>query len=277
MTLGADRAAALLAGYLAGLGAERGPDAARAVLAASTVLADELLVPVPSLEGVARRWAALQGTAGLDQGSVQGLRHLRAGQGPRMHLGDAEAPTLPLLLPPAVLLTFDSPPNLLSVTWHLAALTHPSEESRWGAVAVNVALARFLQGYRDFVPDLIEALRNNDAPPALLALARRLPILSRAEVVDLRHRSAPAVTDAITALWLAHHEPLAGRGIAFLQAPEVQPHAVPSAHSASAVLSVFSALCSARDGVAPFAPLALPGPAAHIRALALRLARIPHA
>lgn len=267
LTLGADRAAALLAGHLAGLAAARGPDAARAALAAAEVLADELLVPAPSIEGVARRWALLAGMADLDQGTVSGLRHLQSGQGPRTQAADGELPTLPLLLPPVALLTFDSPPNLLSVSWHLAALTHPFEESRWGAVAVNVALSRFLQGHRDFVPDIIEALRNNDAPASLLALARRLPILSRAEVVDLRHSHPPAVSDAVTALWLAHHEPMGVRGLAFLDEPALQPNAVQSA---------FAALSSARDAAVPFTPLALPGPAAHIRALALRLARIPH-
>ncbi len=270
LTLGADRATALLAGYLGGLSADRGPAATQAALAATTVLAEELLVAAPSLEGVARRWADVPGAAPLDQGTVLGLQHLQSGQGPRRQAAAGESPTLPLLVPPIALLTFDSPANLLSVSWHVAALTHPSDESRWGAVAVNVALARFLQGFRDFVPDAIEALRNNDAPAPLLVLARRLPILPRDEVVRLHHHYVPAVRDAITALWLAHHEPVAARGVAFLLDRGSHPHP-------SAALPAFSALCGARDAVVPVAPLALPAPAAHIRALALRLARIPHA
>ena len=72
--------------------------------------------------------------------------------------------------------------RVTALTWHLAALTHPDPESTWGAVAINVAAARLLQGHRDFVPDVIEALRNNEAPALLLETVRRLPLLRRENI-----------------------------------------------------------------------------------------------
>ena len=73
---------------------------------------------------------------------------------------------------PVALAAFDAPRTLVSATYHIAALTHPDPVVAWSAVAVNVALARFLQGERDFVPDVIEALRNNEVPEPLLAAVR---------------------------------------------------------------------------------------------------------
>lgn len=230
---GAARAHALLAGWLGGLAVAHGVATAEAALQEVRTLADELLVPVPSLDGLARR------------GPV---------------VGDA---SLPVLLPPLALLTFDSPANLLSVSWHVARLTHRQDEACWAAVAVNVALARFLQGHRDFVPDVIEALRNNDAPPPLLALARRLPLLSRRDLLALPGSQAPAVVHAVAALWLAEREPIAPRGVTWLDEAGLTT-ALPAA----------AALAGARDGTSARLPLALPVPDTDIRALAVRLARL---
>ena len=263
LTSAPDRAHAMLAGYVAGVTASHGASAGRAAVEAARILAEEVLVPEPDLEVLARRWGTLDGAASLDPGTAGGLAHLATGQGPRIE-GGAEPATFPLLIPPVALLTFDNPRNLLSASYHVSALTHPAEESRWAAVAVNVALARFLQGYRDFVPDLIEALRNNDASASLLGLARRLPVLTRREVLGLEASCAPAVRDAITALWLADREPVARRGVAFL---------AEAGFSAPGALPVASSLFGARDALQADPPLALPVPAADIRALALRLSR----
>ena len=77
------------------------------------------------------------------------------------------------------LAAYDAPRTLVSASYHIAALTHPDPVVAWAAVAVNVALARFLQGKRDFVPDVIEALRNNAVPEELLAAVRRVPLPAR--------------------------------------------------------------------------------------------------
>ena len=83
----------------------------------------------------------------------------------------------------------------------------------WSAVAVNVALARFLQGKRDFVPDVIEALRGNEVPDELLAAVRRVPIPERAVAGTVGSVPGRAADDAEAALRLAYHEPLLERGL----------------------------------------------------------------
>jgi ADP-ribosylglycohydrolase len=109
------------------------------------------------------------------------------------------------------LAAYDAPRTLVSATYHIATLTHPLPEVAWAAVAVNVALARFLQGKRDFVPDVIEALRSNEVPAALLAAVRRVPLPASRTAQD----DAPgqAVADAEAALWLAYNEPVLERGV----------------------------------------------------------------
>ena len=117
---------------------------------------------------------------------------------------------------PVALAAHDAPRTLVSATYHVAALTHPEPLVAWSAVAVNVGRWRgFVQGKRDFVPDVIEALRSNEVPEQLLAAVRRVP-LPRARVgcdggAPGRDR-APA--DAEAALRLAYHEPLLERGLA---------------------------------------------------------------
>ena len=100
--------------------------------------------------------------------------------------------------------------NLLSGSWHLAALTPPSAEATWAAEGLNVAVARLLQGHRDFVADVTEALRSNEAPEAVLARVRRLPVTRREELAP----GAPDAARALeTVLWLSWHEPKPRSGL----------------------------------------------------------------
>ncbi len=264
----AERATGLLSGYLAGAAELSGPDASALALRMAGMLADELLVPEPGVDRLARRWAAEAASSPLlDEGTAVGLAWLQHTGMPRTAPQPGELATWPVLLPPVAILTYDSPRNLLSASFHLAGLTHPAPESQWGAVAVNVALARLLQGFRDIVPDVIEALRNNEAPPALLEPTRRLPLLNRGDIVTLARSGSPAATTTIAALWLAHHEPKADRGMGWLaEVPELRP-ALPAA----------GALFGARGGPVPLSEsrVARGGPSGDIRALAVRLARIP--
>jgi hypothetical protein len=138
------------------------------------------------------------------------------------------------------LLAFEKPQTVTSLTWHLAALTHPDPESTWGAVAVNVAASRLLQGYRDFVPDVIEALRNNEAPALLLETVRRLPLLRRETIDAVAASGSPAIGATCAALWAAHTEP---RTTAALEWLEGLPAPLASAASAGA------GLLGARDGI----------------------------
>jgi len=92
-------------------------------------------------------------------------------------------------------------------TWHTAALTHPDDRCAWSAVAVNVAAAELLGGRRDFLADVIEVLRVNEAPAELLAAARRIPLERRDDLPILGPTAWDAVSCAEIALWAAWHEP----------------------------------------------------------------------
>jgi ADP-ribosylglycohydrolase len=142
---------------------------------------------------------------GIDPETGAALVHLaRHDAQPSEAAGAGSDPLVRVL--PVALAAYDAPRTLVSATYHIATLTHPLPEVAWAAVAVNVALARFLQGKRDFVPDVIEALRSNEVPAALLAAVRRVPLpASRAAQDDA---PGQAVADAEAALWLAYNEPM---------------------------------------------------------------------
>jgi hypothetical protein len=234
----ASRASGLLLGQTAAAGRGIGPSGAAARLALSRVLAEELLVPDPDLGRLAQRWAGLAGDdAPLDAGARAGFAHLREHGAPRESRRPSERPTLPLHLLPVALLAFENPRNVTALTWHLAALTHPDPDSTWGAVAINVAAARLLRGHRDFVPDIIEALRNNDAPPLLLETVRRLPLLRREHINALAGSESAAIGSTCAALWAAHTEPRTTAAIDWLEQ-------LPAAAAATG-----AGLLGARDGI----------------------------
>jgi len=108
---------------------------------------------------------------------------------------------------PVALAARGSPRNLVAGSWHTAALTHPDDRCAWSAVAVNVAAAELLAGRRDFLADVIEVLRVNDAPAELLAAVRRVPLERRENLPILGPRAWDAVSCAEIALWTAWHEP----------------------------------------------------------------------
>jgi hypothetical protein len=237
----ASRASGLLLGQAAGASRATGPADAAARLGLSQVLAEELLVPDPDLARLASRWAALAaGDASLDDGSAAGFAHLRESGAPRQARAPGEPPALPLHLLPVALLAFENPRTVTALTWHLAALTHPDAESTWGAVALNVAASRLLQGHRDFVPDVIEALRNNEAPVILLETVRRLPLLRRETIDGVASSGSPAIGATCAALWAAHTE---ARTTAALEWLEGLPAPLAAAASAGA------GLLGARDGI----------------------------
>jgi len=235
------RASGLLLGQVAAASPGQPPAGAAARLALARILGEVLLVPDPDLAALARRWAAAApADAPLDAGSRAGFAHLRERGVPREIASPGERPTLPLHLLPVALLAFDNPRTLTSLTWHLAVLTHPDPESTWGAVAVNVAAARLLQGHRDFVPDVIEALRNNEAPTLLLETVRRLPLLRRENIDALVASASPAVGATCAALWAAHTEPRTSTALGWL---EQFPAPLMSA------TAVGASLLGARDGI----------------------------
>lgn len=131
--------------------------------------------------------------------------------------------------------------NLLSGPLHLGALTHPDARAGWSAVALAIALARLVAGHRDFIADVLEALRVNGAPPELQEALRRVPVRRRADWAAV-FAGEPAIAVTEAALWCAYHEPLLERGVSAIAELDVAP----ATRAAAAALA--AALMAARDG-----------------------------
>jgi ADP-ribosylglycohydrolase len=177
--------------------------------ALALLLAEELLQPEIDLRRLAHAWAdwAARDGRGLDQGTCSALNHIRVHDSPpsgSVHESGA-GPIVRCV--PVALATTHSPASLVSGTYHLVRLTNMEEDSAWAAVAVNVTMARLLAGKRDFIPDVIEALRTNGAPAALLAAARRVPLEQRNDLPCAPGRDRGPAEAMETALWLACREP----------------------------------------------------------------------
>ncbi len=127
-------------------------------LALTLILAEELLEPEMDLHRLALRWVEWSERDGRGIGvwTRTALQHIRTHDSPPTSTGgQAGNGTISRCLPVA-LRTFGQPANLVSGTYHTAALTHPDARAAWGAVAVNVATACFLQGRRDFIGDVLK-------------------------------------------------------------------------------------------------------------------------
>jgi ADP-ribosylglycohydrolase len=206
------------------------------------VLADELAEGRRDLRALVQRWVArhLSGPGDMDAETAAALVHLaRHDTPPSRAPGQGSDPLVRVV--PVALASYDAPRTLVSATYHIAAMTHPEPLVAWAAVAVNVALARLLGGKRDFVPDVIEALRSNEVPDALLAAMRRVPLPPRAVGGEEAHAPGRALDDAEAALRLAYHEPVLERGLA--------PFAGAGPASAARA-GLAGALFGARDGIA---------------------------
>jgi ADP-ribosyl-[dinitrogen reductase] hydrolase len=207
------RAAGALVGLTAGrsLALADQPDGG---LALTRILAEELAAGRRDLQALAHRWVARHQSDAhdIDPETSAALAHMaRHDAPPSQAAGQGSDPLVRVL--PVALAAYDAPGTLVSASYHIAALTHPDPVVAWAAVAVNVALARFLQGKRDFVPDVVEALRNNAVPEELLAAVRRVPLPARDVPPEEKLRLGLALADAEAALRLAYHEPVLERGL----------------------------------------------------------------
>jgi ADP-ribosyl-[dinitrogen reductase] hydrolase len=187
-------------------------------VALAVMLAEALLEPAIDLERLAKRWAAWARDDGRGIGiwTRTALEHILRHDSPPESTGGQAGNGAVSRCFPVALATFDNPRNLIAGTFHTAWLTHPDPRCAWSAVAVNVALARLLQGKRDFVPDVLEALRENDAPAELLDAVRRVPLERREELRVAGPSAGYTVHCMEIALWFAHHEPNLERGLVWL-------------------------------------------------------------
>jgi len=166
-------------------------------LALTRILAEELAAGRHDLQALARRWVARHQSDAhdIDPETSAALAHMaRHDAPPSQAAGQGSDPLVRVL--PVALAAYDAPHTLVSASYHIAALTHPDPVVAWAAVAVNVALARFLQGKRDFVPDVVEALRNNAVPEPLLAAVRRVPLPASDVSAEEESRPGLALADA---------------------------------------------------------------------------------
>lgn len=263
----ADRARGAFLGLAAAAGF--GPRSLRGEVALARLLGEELLEAEPDLHRLVGRWIGWwrQDGDGITLTTADALDHLARYDAPAPADG-ATAEGAPLMVTvPVALVNAGQPRNLVSGTYHIIMLTHPDPHVAWSAVAVNIAVSCFLQGRRDFIHDVIEALAANDAPAELLLVVRRIPLLARKELMPGRPAAGAAIATAEAALWMAYHEPLMERGVRWLAG---------AAGDASVNAAVAGALFGARDGEQeiPLEWLAGVEEVARLRDLAKRLVRV---
>lgn len=254
----------LAVGSALGRGTSGSPHAADVALA--LIEAEELLEPEFDLQRLAHRWVdwSRRDGSGLDDATRRALDHVAEFDGPPETLdGPPGAAGIARTIPVA-LATASQPANLVSGSFHLAYLLDPDQRSGWGSVAVNAAIACFLQGVTDFIPEVLDVLKQNEAPAELLEAVRRVP-LERREQLPLD--GSLAVSAVEIALWVAYHEPRFERGL----------DALAAASESSTTVAITAAVLGARDGegVIPDAWLARLPDTGRIRSLAMRLIGAP--
>jgi ADP-ribosyl-[dinitrogen reductase] hydrolase len=178
-------------------------------VAMAVVIAENLLVPAPDLQRLARQWVQWMNEDGRGIGgwTTTALRHLERYDAPIADARGSAGNGAVMRTLPVALRFVHQPANLLSAAAHIARLTHPDERCVWSAVAVTVACAALLKGRRDFLPDVIEALRVNDAPGEVIEAVRRVPRVRREDLGITGPKAGYTVLCMEVALWTAWHEP----------------------------------------------------------------------
>ncbi len=198
MTLTAsDRLAGLHAAL--GLGPEPGaPRAGEQILAA--ILAEELVGGQPDLGRLVSRWIAVDNRPFACPVVARSLAELRRTGAPPVEAGFGPGLGAVVVTLVAAGRLFQTPRNLVSGVYHLARLLDPHPVGAFAAVAAGVAAGRLLDGKRDFVPEVLDVLLNNQAPDALVAEVRRAPVWARSG-------TPPAGPEAELGmvLWALHH------------------------------------------------------------------------
>jgi ADP-ribosylglycohydrolase len=239
--VGAAVGAALTASFAGGGVALAPPPGRRR---AATALADGLLAELIAggvdLRRLAGRWLDWQQEDGLDadRNLTAALDHLREFNAPITALPSASMAPLAAVLPAA--LASASPKAMIAGSFHVARMLDPSESTALAATAIVLVAAAFLEGRRDFVPDVVAALRANDASDELLDAMRAIPRDPRAEPPLPRGERPDPVVAAVWVLWIAHHRP---RGAAVLRDVSLVGGLT------STVGAVLGSLLGARDGL----------------------------
>lgn len=212
----------------------------RAAIALSDSLLEELLSGGVDLQRLAGKWVTWWRDDGLDADPAleAALSHLADFDAPAEVLPTRGPSAIAAALPAA--LTAASPQNMVSGAFHTARMLDPDPASGLATVAVVLAAARFLEGGRDFVAEVLGLLRSNDAPRELYDGFAAIARDPRASAVIRRGPSPTAVETALWALRIAEHRPRSAEALqSELTGREISP-------TAGAILG---ALLGARDGI----------------------------
>ena len=210
-------------------------------LALALIQAEELLAPELDLQRLAMKWVAWseRDGRGIGRWTRKALDHIATHHSPPSETGGAAGNGSLARTIPVALATLDSPANLVSGSYHLAHLLHPDPRCAWGAVAVNVAIAWFLHGERDFMPEVLQVLTANSAPEELVAAVRRVPLEKRDALPVVGDSAGYVVHCVEIGLWFAYHEYDLERGLVGL---------VNAGGDTGTNAAVAGALMGARDG-----------------------------
>lgn len=212
-------------------------DTALAVITAEALAEGQ--VDLRAMAHRAVRWRQEDGR-GIGDWTRRALDHIATHDAPPSDTGGRASNGSLARCIPIALATLATPKNLVSGSWHVARLLHPDERCAWGSVAVNVAAARLLTGYRDFVPEVIDVLRANDAPVELVEAVRRVPVRRKDELPITADPPGGVIHTVEIVLWFAYHEPVLERGLTWL---------VNAGGDTDTNAAVAGALMGARDGI----------------------------
>jgi hypothetical protein len=192
------------------------------------------------LQRLAGRWVEWWQGDGLDADPalLAALSHLRDFNAPLASKVVAGPSALAAALPAA--LAAASPRTMVSGAFHTARLLDPDPESGLAAVALVLSAARFLEGSRDFLPDVLGLLRSNGGSAHLIDRFAAIVRDPRAMAVPPRGPNPSALDVTLWALRMAQHRP---RSVEALQAM------VAAGGVGTTAGAVFGALLGARDGI----------------------------
>ncbi|MES1259913.1 MAG: ADP-ribosylglycohydrolase family protein [Gemmatimonadota bacterium] len=216
---------------------------------AATALPDALLVELlgggVDLRRLAGRWLEWQrdDAVGADPLLALALDHLREFDAPIAALPSGSIAAVAAVLPAA--LASASPRAMIAGSFHVARMLDPDESTALAAMALVIAASAFLDGRRDFVPDVVAALRANDASAALIEAVRTIPRDPQAPP-PMPHGINPDPVRAVTwLLWQAHHRP---------RSFDVLHELAHAADVAPSLGAMTGALFGARDGMTSWPP-----------------------
>lgn len=182
------------------------PDGAAGIALADALL-EELVSGGVDLQRLGKRWVRWWDAGGkVDERLAQALGHLKEYDAPIPPPVTPALVTMAAVLPAAIT-GQASPQAMLRGAFHVATIIDPTEDGTMAGVAVTVAAWRLLEGHRDFIPEVIAALRANEAPGRVLEAVRSVPRDPRTPPPVPRGETADPVGALTWILWIAHHRP----------------------------------------------------------------------